>query len=43
MDLPGDPEEEDLEKGEVNPYTGHEYETNTVRMHPKTNWICTGL
>lgn len=35
MDLPGDPEEEDLEKGEVNPYTGHEYETNTVRMHPK--------
>ena len=28
-------EEEDLEKGEVNPYTGHEYESNTVRMHPK--------
>ena len=28
-------EEEDLEKGELNPYTGHEYESNTVRMHPK--------
>ena len=28
-------EEEDLEKGEINPYTGHEYESNTVRMHPK--------
>ena len=26
--------EEDLEKGELNPYTGHEYETNSVRMHP---------
>lgn len=31
----GADEEEDLEKGEVNPYTGHEYESNTVRMHPK--------
>ena len=31
----GGDEEEDLEKGEVNPYTGHEYESNTVRMHPK--------
>lgn len=30
-----DPEEEDLERGDVNPRTGHEYETNTVRMHPK--------
>ncbi len=30
-----DPEEEDLERGDINPYTGHEYETNTVRMHPK--------
>lgn len=27
--------EEDLEKGEVNPYTGHEYENNSVRSHPK--------
>ena len=26
--------EEDLEKGELNPYTGHEYESNIVRMHP---------
>ena len=31
----GGDEEEDLERGEVNPYTGHEYESNTVRMHPK--------
>lgn len=28
-------DEEDLSKGERNPYTGHEYETNSVRMHPK--------
>lgn len=28
-------EEEDLTRGERNPYTGHEYETNSVRMHPK--------
>lgn len=28
-------EEEDLEKGEVNPYTGREYESNSVRIHPK--------
>ena len=27
-------EEEDLEKGDVNPYTGHEYQSNSVRMHP---------
>lgn len=26
---------EDLTRGERNPYTGHEYETNSVRMHPK--------
>lgn len=26
--------EEDLEKGEVNPYTGREYLTNSVRVHP---------
>lgn len=26
--------EEDLETGEVNPYTGREYQTNSVRMHP---------
>ena len=30
-----DNDEEDLERGEVNPYTGHEYETNSVRSHPK--------
>lgn len=28
-------EEEDLERGDVNPYTGREYATNSVRMHPK--------
>lgn len=28
-------EEEDLENGDVNPYTGREYQTNSVRMHPK--------
>ena len=28
-------EEENLEIGDVNPYTGHEYQTNSVRMHPK--------
>lgn len=26
--------EEDREKGEVNPYTGREYQSNSVRMHP---------
>ena len=26
--------EEDLERGDVNPYTGREYESNSVRMHP---------
>ena len=26
--------EEDLGVGEVNPYTGREYQTNSVRMHP---------
>lgn len=25
---------EDLENGDVNPYTGHEYQSNSVRMHP---------
>ena len=30
-----DNDEEDLERGEVNPYTGHESETNSVRSHPK--------
>lgn len=30
-----DEDAEDLELGEMNPYTGHEYETNSVRMHPK--------
>lgn len=28
-------EEEDLEAGDVNPYTGREYASNSVRMHPK--------
>ena len=28
-------EEENKEVGEINPYTGHEYQTNSVRMHPK--------
>lgn len=28
-------EDEDLEKGDINPYTGREYKTNSVRMHPK--------
>ena len=27
-------EEEDLGKGDINPYTGHEYQSNSVRMHP---------
>ena len=27
-------EEEDIEKGDINPYTGHEYQSNSVRMHP---------
>lgn len=26
--------QEDLEAGEVNPYTGREYQSNSVRMHP---------
>lgn len=26
--------QEDLQKGEINPYTGHEYQSNSVRMHP---------
>ena len=30
-----DEDAEDLTRGELNPYTGHEYETNSVRMHPK--------
>ena len=30
-----DDDAEDLERGELNPYTGHEYESNSVRMHPK--------
>lgn len=27
--------EEDREVGDINPYTGREYQTNSVRMHPK--------
>lgn len=30
-----DEDAEDLTIGELNPFTGHEYETNSVRMHPK--------
>lgn len=30
-----DDEKEDLTLGETNPYTGHEYQSNSVRMHPK--------
>ena len=30
-----DDDAEELERGELNPYTGHEYESNSVRMHPK--------
>ena len=26
--------EEDRERGEINPYTGREYQSNSVRMHP---------
>lgn len=26
--------DEDLEKGDINPYSGREYQTNSVRMHP---------
>lgn len=33
--LEDDDEAEDLTRGDVNPYTGHEYESNSVRMHPK--------
>ena len=28
-------DDEDLEAGDVNPYSGHEFETNSVRIHPK--------
>ncbi len=28
-------DDEDLEIGDINPQTGHEYETNTVRVHPR--------
>ncbi len=27
-------EEEKKKKGDINPYTGHEYQSNSVRMHP---------
>ena len=32
---PVEEETEDLSIGEMNPYTGREYESNSVRMHPK--------
>lgn len=28
-------DDEDTEIGEINPYTGHEYKTNSVRVHPR--------
>ena len=31
--MKADAELEDRDKGEVNPYTGREYDTNTVRVH----------
>ena len=34
MEADEDEDAEDLSRGEMNPYTGHEYETNSVRMHP---------
>ena len=32
--IPHADEEEDREHGDVNPYTGKEYQSNSVRMHP---------
>lgn len=32
--IPSNDIEEDREAGEVNPYTGREYQSNSVRMHP---------
>ena len=32
--IPYDDEEEDVSSGEMNPYTGREYQSNSVRMHP---------
>ena len=32
--IPHADEEEDRELGDVNPYTGKEYQSNSVRMHP---------
>lgn len=32
--IPRDDEEEDTSAGEINPYTGREYQSNSVRMHP---------
>ena len=32
--IPFTDQEENLELGELNPYTGHEYQSNSVRMHP---------
>ena len=29
-----DAKREDLSVGDINPYTGHEYQSNSVRMHP---------
>lgn len=28
-------EDEDFDLGDINPYTGHEFQTNSVRVHPK--------
>jgi len=32
---PPAPEEEDTKRGEINPYTGLEYKSNSVRIHPQ--------
>lgn len=32
--IPYDDAEEDMSAGELNPYTGREYQSNSVRMHP---------
>lgn len=34
QEIPQEEEEEEEGKGECNPYTGKEYESNSVRMHP---------
>ena len=38
-----DAKREDLSVGDINPYTGHEYQSNSVRMHPSRYRICSGI